>query len=143
MGVGGGGGWSSSSKVIKCKFSKSVFLSSYLKKSGILRQLQWWYLKMTSLSHVEARQRSSSAIFSKSIFLSSYICIENAFYTSWEVKISLGSSKLIKCKFSKVYFWAPLWRENILDILGGKNQFRITTKVIKWKFLRNWMSEVK
>ena len=92
----------------------------------------------------QARQRSSSAIFSKSIFLSSYICTENAFYTSWEVKISLGSSKLIKCKFSKVYFWAPLWRENILDILGGKNQFRITKgyQMEIFKKLNEW-SEMK
>ena len=116
---------SRSPKVIQCKFLKSQFLSSYAQKmhfkhhvrsksgQGHQRSSSANFPKSVFLSsYVEKKyfrhrgrskssqghQRSSSANFQNVYFSASMH--RKAFWTSWEVKIRLGSLLVTKCKFS-------------------------------------------
>ena len=81
------------SKVIKCKFSESVFLSSYV-------------LEKHFKHHGSGSPKVIKCKFSKSEFLSSYAQGKKFKHlgTHWQVKIRSGSPKVIKCKFSKSEF---------------------------------------
>ena len=116
--------------VIKCKFSKSVFLSSYSQKTylrhhgrsksgqshqrssrAIFQKVYFWAPRhrrsilgiIGGQNQVKVTKGQQVQIFKKFIF--ELLCIEKVLWASGEVKIRSRSPNIIKCKFSKSLFF--------------------------------------
>ena len=142
---------SRSSKVIKCNFSKSLFLTSRAfrkhfrhqlrskwgqghprSSSAIFQQVYFWPpMHRKSILDIRKGQNQVKAIqghqvqfHKKCIF--DLPCTKKAFWTSGKVKTRSRSSKVIKCNFSKKGIFDLLCVEKyILDIRKGQNQVKV------------------